>query len=135
MAATITERFQIMAENHGPLESPIAHRLLANIMEESINRFHSQPDGNLADFVVTRMKNRAADILIILELAADWSNDPVKAAGRLLRPEIEADAQRRAEALDREKQSAIEAAVQVEADKFKASLKKKGTSEAAGAKG
>lgn len=126
MSATATERFQIMAENHGPLESPIADRLLAHIMETAISRYYGHRTGTLADFVTGQLKTQAADILAVLELAADWSKDPVSAAGRLLRTDLDADARRRAEELERDKQAAIEAAVQDAADRFKATLKVEG---------
>lgn len=118
-------RFQTFAANHGPLESPLAHSILETFFTRSISRFydHSQ-EGTLQDWVERQFKAQAPDILAVLELAAAWSADPMKAAEGQLRANLEAKTTAEAAAKKQADDAILEAAVRVKAEAFMAQLKK-----------
>ena len=122
---TTLNRFQAFAANHGPLESPLAISILETFFTRSISRFydHSQ-EGTLQDWVERQFKIQAADILACLELAAQWSADPLKAAEGQLRADLEAKTTLEAIAKKRDDDATLEAAVKAKAESFLSQLKK-----------
>ena len=123
-AATLN-RFQTFAAHHGPLKSPLAISILETFFQRAITRYHdhNQP-GRLQDFVEQQIKGQAPDILAVLELAADWCDDPMKAADRQLRADLEAKTTSEAAAKKSADDATFQAAVKAKADAFMVQLKK-----------
>ncbi len=118
-------RFQTFAANHGPLESPLALSILETFFTRSISRFydHSQ-EGTLQDWVERQLKAQAPDILAVLELAAQWSADPLKAAEGQLRAALEAKTKAESDAKAQADEAILQAAVKAKAEAFMSQLKK-----------
>jgi len=122
---TTAARFEAFEAHHGPLESGLADQILLHVMKEAVSRFSAYPQDRgttLAGFVANDFRTKAADILSLMELAADWSADPMKAAARQLRAELDAKAADEAAAKKREEDAATQAAIRAKADAFMAQL-------------
>lgn len=122
--ATTTARFQAFQAHHGPIAGPLTDRILGTMLDRAIFRFFDySPQVPLGVFVANEMKRLSPDILAILELAADWSSDPLKAAERQLRPDLDAKAKAEAEAKKRAEEAALQSALTAKADAFMEQLK------------
>jgi hypothetical protein len=122
---TPADRFQTFQAAHGLLESPMADRILSAFFTRAIERYHQHGPSSfngatLAVAVADEIKRQAPDILAVLELAADWSTDPLAAAARQVRPELESKANAEAAAKRREEENQLRAEIQKKADQFAA---------------
>lgn len=121
---TLAERFNVFDERHGTTESPLKDRILTAFIERALNEHeHYSRSEPVGAYVADRFKSWAPEILMVLELAADWSADPTKAAARQLRSELEAKVKADEEARQRREDQAIASAVKEKADAFLQGLK------------
>jgi hypothetical protein len=129
---TPAARFQEFEASHGAIESPLADRLLGVFFERAINRYFEYPQsGTLQAYVSEEIKRLSPDILAVLELAADWQSDPLQAAGRILRADLDAKAQAEEEDRKRREDEALKVAIRAKADAFMEQLTQGGAAVAA----
>lgn len=122
------EAFKSFRAAHGPIESPLAERILSSFFDRAIGaafearRVGSNGFKNIGTYVLDEFARISPDVLAVLELAADWAADPLKAAEAQLRPALEAKAKAEAEELKRRQEAELRAEVQKRTDALMASL-------------
>lgn len=123
MNADTLDRFRTFKAQHGPLESGLTDRILGDFFTFFINRaFEMSRQGSsrdsIGDQVAKMLAAHAPDVLAVVELAAQWGADPMKAAESQLRPELEAKAQAEAAARKRHEEAQLRAAINAKAEAF-----------------
>lgn len=122
------EAFKSFRAAHGPLESPLAERILSSFFDRAIcaafeaKRMGSNGFKSIGSSVLDEFARDSADVLAVLELAASWSADPMKAAEAQLRPALAARAEAERDETKRRQEAELRAEVQKRTDALMASL-------------
>ena len=124
---TPAEQFRTFQAQHGPLDSPLADAILGKFIEKAFDSYFETLYGHqnkysLDEYVRSYVKQHAAGLLGVLELAADWSKDPLQASERMLRDDLAKLAQDEEDERKRQDDAARAVAVKKVSDDFLAQL-------------